>query len=169
MKRLLSALTALSLFLERAAIFVATSSLLLMTICILIQIVARYILSEPPAWTEELARHAMIWSGFSGATAAYSKRADPVLINNENLGSAWLRRTAKFIEIVAVFVFCTAVLCGVPAFMALHHDMLTESLEAPTQIVIAIIPISMGVILFHAFVRLLSLSFPEPENSKRTS
>ena len=53
MKRLLSALTALSLFLERAAIFVATSSLLLMTICILIQIVARYILSEPPAWTED--------------------------------------------------------------------------------------------------------------------
>ncbi len=157
MRRLLRVLKTTSVTLERAAIYLAASGLLLMAACILVQIVARYIFSEPPAWTEELARHAMIWSGFAGATAAYSRRTDPVLVNAASLKHEWMRRIAQFIEIGAVFLFCTTVLAGTPVFMALHGEMLTETLEAPTQLVIAIIPISMAVILFHAFVRLLTV------------
>ncbi|MEZ5897761.1 MAG: TRAP transporter small permease subunit [Parvularculaceae bacterium] len=159
MNALLRTLNRLSSFLERGATIFASSSLILMTVCVLIQIVARYIFSEPPAWTEELARHAMIWSGFSGATAAYSRRADPVLVNYANFKRAWMRQCAQFIEIIAVFLFSGAVLLAAPAFMTLHRDMLTETLQAPLQIVIAIIPLSMAVLAFHAAVRLLTLIF----------
>ena len=33
---------------------------------IAIQVVARYVFSEPPGWTEEGARYAMVWSGLLG-------------------------------------------------------------------------------------------------------
>ncbi len=160
MMSLLRAAAAISALLERLAVIVASSGIVLMTVCILVQIIARYIFAEPPAWTEELARHAMIWSGFSGATAAFSRRKDPVLINNATLAREWMRRGAQFVEIGAVFTFSIAVLINAPAFMALHQEMYTETLETPTQIVVAIIPVSMAVILFHAAVRLLGLLMP---------
>jgi TRAP-type C4-dicarboxylate transport system permease small subunit len=157
--RFVAILALVSKSLERIALIIACSGLVLMTISILIQILARYIFSEPLAWTEELARHAMIWSGFSGATVAYYRRADPVLFNAASIKRAWMRRSAQFIEVGAVITFCTAVLAASPAFMALHRTMFTETLQAPTQIVVAIIPLSMGVILYHAFVRLMTLLF----------
>lgn len=139
-----------------------------MIICIGAQIVARYIFSEPPAWTEELARYAMIWSGLTGATVAYSRREDPVLVKLASLPSQWMRVAAQYVEVVAVTVFCGTILWASPLFLTLHSQRLSESLEIPSVLVVSIIPISVTVILYHAFVRLLILIFektnilPEP-------
>ncbi len=166
MTPLLRIATAASKMLERAALIVSSSGLALMATCILIQIVARYIFAEPPAWTEELARHAMIWSGFAGATVAFSRRADPVLFQNASLPQGWMRRTAQYIEITAVSIFCIAILACTPDFMALHRDLSTETLELPSQLIVAIIPLSMLTILFHAAVRLIALICGEKADEK---
>ena len=44
--------------------------LLLMLGAVALQVVARYVFFSPPAWTEELARYAMVWAGFLGATVS---------------------------------------------------------------------------------------------------
>jgi len=46
------------------------------------QVVARYLLSQPPAWTEELARFSMVWAGLLGASCAFRGHADPSLFPN---------------------------------------------------------------------------------------
>jgi TRAP-type C4-dicarboxylate transport system permease small subunit len=57
----------------------AAAGIALMVVLIAVQVVARYLFKEPPAWTEEGARYAMIWGGLLGATLAFRWRQDPVL------------------------------------------------------------------------------------------
>ena len=45
-----------------------------MTILVLIQVFSRYVLNSPVAFTEELVRYSLIWTGFIGAVYAFSTR-----------------------------------------------------------------------------------------------
>ncbi|HRP11830.1 MAG TPA: TRAP transporter small permease subunit, partial [Terricaulis sp.] len=71
--------------LARIALALSCAALALMLGCMLVQVVSRYLLSEPLAWTEELARYAMVWCGFLGATTAFQRNADPVLLQRTSL------------------------------------------------------------------------------------
>ena len=44
------------------------------TILVLIQVFSRYVLNSPVAFTEELVRYSLIWTGFIGAAYAFSTR-----------------------------------------------------------------------------------------------
>jgi TRAP-type C4-dicarboxylate transport system permease small subunit len=155
MNRLLRTLGRISAALDKAAVLVAKSGILVMVVCISIQIIARYVLSEPPAWTEELARYAMIWAGLAGATIACRRRLDPTLVNAALLKRKSHRTLSRWVEAVAILVFCIPVLIATPAFMALHSQRFTDSLQLPSHLVVAIIPLCFITIIFHALVRLL--------------
>ena len=109
-RRLTGQLQRISDFLERTARRLAAGLVGVMLVCILVQIVARYLISEPPHWTEELARHAMIWAGFLGATVACRRRLDPVLVNHATIRNPALRRFARWLELGAVYVFGVPIL-----------------------------------------------------------
>jgi len=126
-----------------------------MLISILVQIVARYLISEPPAWTEELGRHAMIWAGFLGATVACRRRLDPVLVNHATLRHPGLRQFARWLETAAILLFGIPILLATPRFLELHAERYTESLQLPSVLVVFIIPLCILVIMFHAVVRVL--------------
>ena len=51
-----------------------------MTVLVLIQVFSRYILNSPVAFTEELVRYSLIWTGFIGAAYAFSTRAHTALL-----------------------------------------------------------------------------------------
>lgn len=152
MKRFLASLQLLSIRIDRIALLIASAGLALMVVCMLIQIVGRYIFAEPPAWTEELARYAMIWAGFIGATTAFKRGLDPVLVRFENFQRPWMRTAAYGIEFLCVSAFCGAILIATPQFIDLHLQRLTDTMELPSAIVFAVIPASMAMILFHAIV-----------------
>lgn len=155
MSRLLRTLGRISLRLDQAAVLIAKSGILLMVVCISIQIIARYVLSEPPAWTEELARYAMIWAGLAGATIACRRRLDPTLVNATLLKSRSRRSISRWVEAVAILAFCIPVLIATPAFLSLHGQRFTDSLQLPSHLVVAIVPLCFITIIFHALVRLL--------------
>ena len=104
------ALVALSNAIDRACRVGAAVSLALMVLLIAIQVIARYVFSEPPGWTEEGARYAMVWSGLLGATVAFKAGADPVLIKLVRLeGSAaiaWLRAATVVLFLGPILYFC---------------------------------------------------------------
>jgi TRAP-type C4-dicarboxylate transport system permease small subunit len=129
--------------------------MLLMLLCILLQIVARYLFDQPPAWTEELARHAMIWAGFLGATVACRRRLDPVLVTSAKIARPGLRKAARWLEMLAIALFAIPILLAAPRFLALHTERYTDSLQLPSVLVVVIIPLCIAVILFHAVVRVL--------------
>jgi TRAP-type C4-dicarboxylate transport system permease small subunit len=153
MSGLVRLLRAVSAGLERGALWLACAGLAVMVVCILVQIVSRYLIAEPLAWTEELARYAMIWSGLAGATVAYRRGLDPVLLKTASLPKAWMRAAARWIELAAVSLFAVAVLIGIPPFLALHAQRVTETLQAPSVAVVLALPAALVTILIHAIAR----------------
>lgn len=69
----------LSVWLHYGAMAGAVFAVLVMLAAAGWQVFARYLLSQPPAWTEELARFSMVWGGLLGASCAFRLKADPTL------------------------------------------------------------------------------------------
>jgi TRAP-type C4-dicarboxylate transport system permease small subunit len=81
----------------------------LMVVLIAIQVVARYVFSEPPAWTEEGARYAMVWAGLLGATCAFRGGFDPVLTRLERFERGGPRIVGLVLRVLAVTLFLVPV------------------------------------------------------------
>ena len=59
----------LHLMMRRVAVF----AVCVMFLTVVVQIIARYVFSSPPVWTEDVARYAMVWTGLLGATLSFKK------------------------------------------------------------------------------------------------
>ena len=68
----------LHLIMRRVAVF----AVCVMFLTVVVQIIARYVFSSPPVWTEDVARYAMVWTGLLGATLSFKTRLDAVLMNS---------------------------------------------------------------------------------------
>ena len=67
-------LTAVKKFMIKLLAGIATVLLSAMTLLVLYQVFTRYVLNSPAAFTEELVRYFLIWTGFIGAAYAFSTR-----------------------------------------------------------------------------------------------
>ena len=113
-----------------------------MTILVLIQVFSRYVLNSPVAFTEELVRYSLIWTGFIGAAYAFSTREHMslTLVRDKFTGKAHtglLVAIDGLILLMAIFVFTIGGKLAVSAsreFSAL--------LGIPRSLVYAIAPIS---------------------------
>jgi TRAP-type C4-dicarboxylate transport system permease small subunit len=65
---------------DRACLLIAKTALVGIAVVILLQIAVRYGLRSPFPWTEELARYLMVWGGLMGATCAFRRGLDPVIV-----------------------------------------------------------------------------------------
>ena len=65
-----------------------------MTILVLIQVFSRYVLNSPVAFTEELVRYSLIWTGFIGAAYAFSTRWCAINSPAKPTPLCWLPSTA---------------------------------------------------------------------------
>lgn len=68
--------------LDRLALVGAVGAVLVMLGAAGWQVIARYVLAQPPVWTEELARFSMVWGGLLGASCAFRAMSDPTLFPN---------------------------------------------------------------------------------------
>lgn len=68
----------LHLVTRRVAVFAVCA----MFLTVIVQIVARYVFSSPPVWTEDIARYAMVWTGLLGATLSFKTQSDAVLMQS---------------------------------------------------------------------------------------
>ena len=104
-------LVALSRGIDRLASALAMSFLVVLVGAVMTQVIARYVLQSPPAWTEELARYTMIWAGLMGATMSFKRRFDPALIGSASADRpAWLSALAGGIQGLAVLIYLLPIL-----------------------------------------------------------
>lgn len=74
---------ALSAWVDRVCLFLAKTALVGMVCVVMVQVVSRYGLRQPPVWTEELARYLMVWGGLLGTTAAFRRATDPAVVRTD--------------------------------------------------------------------------------------
>ena len=161
----------LSVRLHRGALLIAALAVFVMLVAAAWQVIARYLLSQPPIWTEELARFSMVWAGMMGASCAYRLRADPTLFPEAltlrgPLGVlATLVRGFGTLIFVAVTIWYCIFGAGMdPArgYIARLAGRQAETMDLPMMVFGIAIPIAFGLIAVHVAADLARLVHPAP-------
>lgn len=167
---------ALSNGIDRLAGAAAMVFLVALVVVVMIQVLARYVLEAPPAWTEELARYAMIWAGLMGATLSFKRRFDPALFSGPSArksdASPVIAVAAGAVQSVVVLIYLLPILWHSfygpnmnpeRSFLVRHSRMTAQTLDFPTILVAVAVPLMIVFILIHLAARLLGDPGPEDE------
>ena len=138
-----------------------------MTVLVLIQVFSRYILNSPVAFTEELVRYSLIWTGFIGAAYAFSTREHMslTLIRDKFTGKA---HTALLVVIdglillMAIFVFTIG---GFKLAVSASREF-SALLGIPRSLVYSIAPISGVFIVLAQIINIYEDDTSEKVESK---
>lgn len=155
-------LDALSAAIFTVAVGGAMAAVVLMVATALWQVVARYVLDQPPPWTEELARYSMVWVGLLGASCAFRQNADPVLFPSMNLRRGRVGSSLSFIRAGGVLLFIGPIiwfsLFGRGAditrgYIARMTGREALTMDIPMVVFAVAIPLSFLFILIHLAAR----------------
>ncbi len=135
----------------------------LMFLTVMLQIIARYVFSAPPIWTEDVARYAMVWTGLLGATLSFKTRSDAVLMQSvfpkpshilSALGEA-IQSAAVLIFVLPVVYFCFVGLRGgfAKGYLARQSGLTADTLGIPMVWISISVPLAMIIILLHLAAR----------------
>lgn len=130
--------------------------LALLTAVVFLQVIFRFVLNQPLAWTEELAVYCLIWMTFLGSAYALSQKAHIAVDFFTSLFPLFVR---KILYTLATLVSITFYIILVyQGYILTMHAMteLTPVLRLPMGWVYSVIPISgflLLINLFHVFVK----------------
>ncbi len=149
---------------ERLCLAAAMLALAGMVGAVMLQIVARYGFSSPPSWTEELARYLMAWGGLLGATVAFRRGTDPVIVQPGSFRAPWSQALRDLVLAVTTVIFLAPVLyyCFFGpnmdpgrSFLVRNFARTSDGLGLNLAVIAAAIPVTVGVILLHLTARLI--------------
>ncbi|SHM76425.1 TRAP transporter small permease [Roseibium suaedae] len=165
MKSIAKALMAASDTVDRILRGTAIFFLCLMVGAIVLQVLARYGFSAPPAWTEEAARYCMVWVGLLGASVSYKIGFDPVLVKLPRKLSPALRVITAFFRGASVFIFLSPILWYSffgpgqnvsRSFLMRNLNTMAESIDMPLIFIAITVPIFIGAIFLHGLAHMAS-------------
>jgi len=149
--------------LDRVCRWGAITCLAAMLIFVSIQVVARYVFSQPPSWTEELTRFAMVWGGMLGAAVAFKAKFDPALFTVSPERSRLFISGAALVSAAAVAVFVLPVLyfslfgAGWDfefGFVARQAGRTADTIGISMVWVAVAVPFAMATIVIHLIARM---------------
>lgn len=122
---------------------IATVLLSVMTLLVLYQVFTRYVLNSPAAFTEELVRYFLIWTGFIGAAYAFVTREHMCLVLiRSSLSPAGNRILMIFIDaLILVFAIFVITIGGFKLAVS-AEKVYSALLGIPRSLVYAMAPIS---------------------------
>lgn len=118
----------------------------LLVIVVFLQVIFRFILNSPLAWTEELARYSLIWLTFLGASYAMSLKAHIGMEFFVNLFTVSIRKILYILATVASLVFFLLMIVEGYDLAMQGMSQTSPVLRIPMGVIYMIIPVS-GVIL----------------------
>jgi TRAP-type C4-dicarboxylate transport system permease small subunit len=144
--------------LDRLCRWGALAAMVLMVVFIAVQVIARYLWADPPGWTEEAARYAMVWAGLLGATVSFRAGFDPVLAKFKIFDRGVLRVTAAALRAIATVLFLGPILffCAFGpnydvsrGYIARSAERAAEAIGVPMVWFTIALPIAIVVIFIH--------------------
>ncbi|MBR9864000.1 MAG: TRAP transporter small permease subunit [Rhodobacteraceae bacterium] len=164
MRAISDILNRLSWGLNRVALIGAALAVAVMLAAAGWQVIARYLLHQPPVWTEELARFSMVWGGLLGASCAYRYRLDPTLFPNalkaagaKGLAFTLARSFGVMCFVLPILWFSFFGLNANPArgYIARLAGRQTETMDLPMVVFGIAIPLAFTLILIHVLADLV--------------
>lgn len=130
--------------------YIAALLLSVMTFLVLFQVFTRYVLNSPAAFTEELVRYFLIWTGFIGAAYAFSTRQHMSLVLlRDKLKPAKRKILMVFIDsLILVFALFVITIGGAKLAISAEKEF-SALLGISRSLVYSVAPIS-GVFIIIA-------------------
>lgn len=124
-----------------------------MVFAVLWQIISRYVLVEPSAWTEETARLLLVWLGILGGSYAYRTSAHlglDLLIHN--LGQRHQFKVGIMIDFCVMAFAAVVMIFGGLSLVIMTHELtqITAVLHLPMAYVYGVLPLSGSLIVIYA-------------------
>ena len=143
-------LTVIKKWMTRILSGIATVLLSVMTLLVLYQVFTRYVLNSPAAFTQELVRYFLIWTGFVGAAYAFITREHMCLVLVRDSLSPKKRRILMIGIDVLILVFAVFVITIGGFKLAMSAEKVFSALLGiPRSLVYAVAPIS-GIFIIAA-------------------
>ena len=122
---------------------IATILLSVMTLLVLYQVFTRYVLDSPAAFTEELVRYFLIWTGFIGAAYAFITREHMCLVLvRDNLKPQQRRILMIFLDVlILVFALLVITIGGFKLAVSAQREY-SALLGIPRSLVYGMAPVS---------------------------
>ncbi|NBR89026.1 MAG: TRAP transporter small permease subunit [Rhodobacteraceae bacterium] len=127
------------------------------------QAAARYLLDQPPAWTEELARFTMVWAGLLGASCAFRAHVDPSLFPEARARQGGVGKLFASVRAAGAIIFITPILWfsifglngrAASGYIARNAKQMAETVDLPMSVFAMAVPLGFGLILLHAVAHL---------------
>jgi len=132
------------------------------------QVGFRYALNEPLAWTEEVARHLMIWSALLGAAVAYRHKGHlGVDILVMHLRKPWRRMVEMILQMLSIGFFGILVVHGIPLVDRTMRQF-SSAIRIPMGYIYASIPVGAALILLFAVERIVRVWSDQEDASDAT-
>ena len=120
-----------------------------MTVVVVSQVFARYVLNHSLFWSEELARYLLVWLTFLGASVAYHRGMHPgVDVCFARLPFRWQQAVRLMVHLVSMVLFGVMVFKGA-AFAWFVRFQISPALSLPKWVLMAIVPLAGAVFLIH--------------------
>ncbi|HVO87926.1 MAG TPA: TRAP transporter small permease [Casimicrobiaceae bacterium] len=105
MYSLSASVVALARWLNRIALVACGLLMLALTTVVLLQVLYRYVLELPLVWSDEAARHLLVWVSLIAGGIAVAQRLNPRIELIDSLRAAPLRRVVEIIVLLLVLGF----------------------------------------------------------------
>lgn len=134
---------------------IATILLSVMTFLVLYQVFTRYVLNSPAAFTEELVRYSLIWTGFIGAAYAFSTREHMSLVLLQEILKPEGRRILMICidTLILIFAIFIITIGGFKLAMS-AQKVYSALLGIPRSLVYAMAPVSGIFIIIAQLINL---------------
>ncbi len=136
-------LTTVKKFMIKLLAGIATVLLSAMTLLVLYQVFTRYVLNSPAAFTEELVRYFLIWTGFIGAAYAFFTRQHMCLVLvRDSLNPAGQRILMTLVDLLILLFALFVITIGGFKLALSAEKVYSALLGIPRSLVYAMAPVS---------------------------
>ena len=139
--------------------FLMASLMAMMVAVVTWQVVSRYALGDPSAWTEEVARMLLIWVGLLGGAYAYRQKAHLGLdLRRQKVGPRDQGRLEVIADISCGSFALAVLVVGGGSLVQLTWELeqTTAALGIPMAWVYIVLPLSGVLIVYYSIISLLS-------------
>lgn len=113
-----------------------------MVIVVFLQVLFRFVLNQPLAWTEEMARYLLVWLTFLGAGYGMSVKAHPSIELLYEKTSGLVKKGLTIISAALIVFFFWQIIDSSLEFISRSMAQKSPALQIPMGYIYYVIPIS---------------------------
>jgi TRAP-type C4-dicarboxylate transport system permease small subunit len=147
--------------LNRATIVVIGVVMLVLTCIVILQVVYRYVLELPLVWSDEAARHLLVWLSFLGGGVAIAEGLHPRIELIDALRAPSVQKTVRIVVAVAILAFLVCLLIVSADVARTYNVYRSLGTGLPQSLPRAALPVGACLMAINVLARLLE-TFDDP-------